>query len=82
MPVPGAWTRYSPIPLVEGRLYSLAILSSIEPIVGCRGRSLPLFHRFCLSFTSWLELSVDGRLSRANGGMTVRRYGVGDRLVE
>jgi hypothetical protein len=60
-------TRYRLRPSVEGSPYSLAMHSSIDPMVGWRGSSLPLFHlRF---FSSASEFS------RFSGGITVSKCG-------
>lgn len=64
-----ALTRNISRPTVAGSPYSLAMESSMDPMVGCSGNNLPRFH--LLFFSS----STPPGLSRTKGGMTVNRYG-------
>jgi hypothetical protein len=59
------------IPLVDGKPYSLAIASSMEPIVGCRGINLPLLHLLAAS-APFVEVEAEGGSSDI-GGITVNR---------
>jgi hypothetical protein len=59
------------IPLVDGKPYSLAIASSMEPVVGCSGINLPLLHLLAAS-APFVEVEAAGGKSDI-GGITVNR---------
>lgn len=53
------FAMYRWIPVVDGRPYSLAMASNIDPIVGCSGISLPLLHLLADSAPS-VEVDAEG----------------------